>query len=81
MFTIFNTVVGITFITRLGVFTAEFIGRFAEKVNISSGTMSGYFHTGVIVIAVLLALGGFGEIVSTIIKTVKSYRPDALPDS
>jgi hypothetical protein len=40
--------------------------------------MTGYFHTGVIVLTVILILAAFGEIVSSITKTAKSYRPDVL---
>ncbi len=74
VFNIFNTVVGITFVTRPNVFTPEFIARFAEKVNITAETMTGYFDTGITVLIVLMILGTFGEIVSAITKTVKSYK-------
>lgn len=78
VYRLFNTVIGIAFITRPDVFTPEFIARFADKVNVSTETMTGYFHTGVIVLTVILILAAFGEIVSSITKTAKSYRPDVL---
>ena len=76
VFSIFNTVISITFITRPNVFTQEFIARFAEKVNVMAETMSGYIRTGIIVLIVLMILGTFGEITTAISKTVKSYRAD-----
>ncbi len=76
LFSIFNTVIGIAFITHQGVFTPEFIARFAEKVNVTAEAMTGYFNIGITVITVLMVLGTFGEIVSAISKTVKSYRTD-----
>jgi hypothetical protein len=71
---IFSTVIGIAFITRPNVFTPEFIERFAGKVFTTAEAMTGYIHTGITVIVVLMVLGAFGEIVSAVTKTVKSYR-------
>ena len=74
IFNVFNTVIGITFITRPNVFTPVFIARFAEKVNVTAEAMNGYFHIGITVVTVLMILGTFGEIISVITKTVKSYK-------
>lgn len=74
LYSIFNAVIGATFISRPDVFTEAFVVRFAEKMNVTTATMSGYFRTGVTVIIVLIVLGAFGEIVSAISKSAKSYK-------
>jgi hypothetical protein len=74
VYSIFNTVVGIAFLTRPDVFTEAFVARFADKLYVTDAVLSGHFHTGLTVVLVLIVLGTFGDIVSTISKTVKNYQ-------
>lgn len=74
LYSIFSAVIGISFIWKPGVFTEAFITRFADKVNVTVGAMSGYIDIGITAATVLIILGTFGEIISSISKTVKSYK-------
>lgn len=74
LYSILSAVIGITFISQPNVITDAFITRFSDKVHVASTVMSGYIEIGITVVTILIILGTFGEIISSISKTAKSYR-------
>ena len=69
-----STAVSVTFISRPNVFTEEFIARFAEKLNLSVSTLSGYIHIGITAIIVLAILGTVVEIVTVLVRASRNTK-------
>ncbi len=74
LYSIFSAVVSLSFILRPHVISDAFVTRFADKLNVEHLAMSGHIETSITVVAVLIVLGAFGDIISAIVKTVKTDR-------
>ena len=74
LYSISSAAVSLTFITRPDVFTEAFVSRFAEKVYVTSESMAGYIHTGIIVICVLTVIGTVADIGTTAARTSRNYK-------
>jgi hypothetical protein len=74
LYSISSAAIGVTFLTRPGAITDAFISRFADKVHVTIAAMTGYIHTGITVICVLIVIGTIADIATTAGKTARNYR-------
>ncbi len=74
LYSIFEAVISVTFISRPNVITDAFVARFADKLSVPIAELSRYIGIGITVITVLIIVGTVGEIIAAIDKTVKSYK-------
>jgi hypothetical protein len=77
LYQILSAAVGISFLSKPGFLNTAFLSRFAEKLSIELASLQNYIRISVTVLIVLIVIGTAADIITTIVKTVKGYRPPA----